>query len=83
MGGPKDLCRLSTMELPLHKVATWVNRITNFLVDEEEWSFGMEPFHRGNRPPLMFSQHNTPDGPHPMHFLADDYESDDGDPDAP
>ncbi|KAE8767634.1 hypothetical protein D1007_60976 [Hordeum vulgare] len=47
MSGRKDPSRL--LELPLHKVAARVNKITNFQLDEEEWSFGLEPYHRGNR----------------------------------
>ena len=37
------------VELRLHKVAARVNSITNFQLDDEVWSFGLEPFHRGNR----------------------------------
>ncbi|KAE8777755.1 hypothetical protein D1007_49426 [Hordeum vulgare] len=89
MSGPKDPCRLSTMEQPLHKVAARVNYISGFQLDEEEWSFGMEPYHQANRAPLMFVQQNTLHGPHPEHFVTDledsdseDYESDGGGHDA-
>ncbi|KAE8790967.1 hypothetical protein D1007_34614 [Hordeum vulgare] len=51
MSNAKDLFRLSTVELSLHKVAARVNRITNFQLDEEAWRFCMVPFHRGNRAP--------------------------------
>ncbi|KAE8812983.1 hypothetical protein D1007_09743 [Hordeum vulgare] len=71
MSGPKDPCRLSTVELPLHKVAARANRISGFQLEEETWIFGMEPYHRANRAPLMFAQQNTPYGPHPKHFVAD------------
>ncbi|KAE8787129.1 hypothetical protein D1007_38905 [Hordeum vulgare] len=87
MSGPNDLCQLSMVELPLHKVAARLNRITNFQLDKEEWSFGMGPFHCGNRAPLMFGRQNTS---HPTNFLveqedsdAEDYESDGGGPDSP
>ncbi|KAE8769262.1 40S ribosomal protein S5-1 [Hordeum vulgare] len=51
MSGCKDPCQVSMVELPWHKVASRVNGITNFQLDEEEWRFGVEPFHRGNVAP--------------------------------
>ncbi|KAE8770690.1 hypothetical protein D1007_57524 [Hordeum vulgare] len=60
MSGPKDTCRLSTVELPPHTVAARVNRISGFQLDEEDWSFSMEPYHRANRAPVVTVQ---PAGP--------------------
>lgn len=49
MSGRTGASRLSTVELSLHKVVARVNKITNFQLDEEEWSFYMEPYRHGKR----------------------------------
>lgn len=51
MGGHRDPCRLSTVVLPLRKVAARVNIITNFQLDEDRWQFGVAPYSRSNPAP--------------------------------
>lgn len=44
MGLRKDPCWLWIVDLLPNKVASRVNTITRFRLDEEAWCFGMEPF---------------------------------------
>ncbi|KAE8789728.1 hypothetical protein D1007_36030 [Hordeum vulgare] len=74
MSGRKDPCWLSKVELPPRKGAARVNNITSFRLDEEDWKFGIEPFHRGNRAPL-----NTMDGPNTENLDPDQEDSDSDD----
>ncbi|KAE8779177.1 hypothetical protein D1007_47814 [Hordeum vulgare] len=71
MGGHKDPCRLSTVVLPLHKVAARVNGITNFQLDEDTWQFGVVPYDRHTP-----AAKNTLDGPLPQVFRPDRSEPD-------
>ena len=52
MSGRKDPSRISTVDLALAEVARRVNNISNAKLPMD-WRWGMRPYDRSNRPPLV------------------------------